>query len=595
MPPGSALEIAGHWLKSGSGPGFGRWAMPAAAEAEHDGNHELQATLLDELLAVWEQPGVPEGCGASWAKVVVAAAHAHRLNGDSSAAAGRLRAILEGPGQAEPVDDLDRVAALVELAGTLTEMADPSAATAVGTAIAAVRELPDTPDAARMLAHATGALRNYAREEDAAAAAADAARSATRWGLDDVAARCETTVGALLAVAKPREANAAFERGRTAAARLEEDEPVLLLRYYINCADALRVQGQAEAAASLASTGLTWAVKRGFTESSGAHLAATLAEALIDEGRLSEAMALVLEWVPRATANRELWWLTAIRGRLELAAGSTEAAGGLLAEVLDAIAPELLPVSPAVTVGLLRCGLCSRSRAPDAVVQLSTATAQALAGAAPVAALELLALAASHSGSRVTAPVAWRRIDNQLSALTVRVHPDVSGPWLALVRAYDSVAGSAQAAPNWDAAVTATKRGVPSEWRVRSLLGAAQEAAEAGRIARARTFAAAAAEALPTTGVAAWKADVERLQATLLPAPVADWEVLSSRELEVLHLLAGGISNEGVAIALGISHRTAEVHVGRVMHKLGASSRGEAVAAAIRRGLLNEDDLRSTP
>jgi DNA-binding NarL/FixJ family response regulator len=56
-------------------------------------------------------------------------------------------------------------------------------------------------------------------------------------------------------------------------------------------------------------------------------------------------------------------------------------------------------------------------------------------------------------------------------------------------------------------------------------------------------------------------------------APLA---CLSARELEVLRLLASGLTDREIGQALTISPRTAETHVGNVLHKLGARNRADA-------------------
>ena len=61
---------------------------------------------------------------------------------------------------------------------------------------------------------------------------------------------------------------------------------------------------------------------------------------------------------------------------------------------------------------------------------------------------------------------------------------------------------------------------------------------------------------------------------------------LTSREHEVLELLAGGFSNRRIARRLGISEHTAKFHVTAVLGKLGAQTRAEAVAQAVRLGLI---------
>jgi len=57
-------------------------------------------------------------------------------------------------------------------------------------------------------------------------------------------------------------------------------------------------------------------------------------------------------------------------------------------------------------------------------------------------------------------------------------------------------------------------------------------------------------------------------------------EPLTSREVEVLRLIAGGASNAGIADRLGISVHTVKRHVANVLQKLGAASRAEAGAVA---------------
>lgn len=67
---------------------------------------------------------------------------------------------------------------------------------------------------------------------------------------------------------------------------------------------------------------------------------------------------------------------------------------------------------------------------------------------------------------------------------------------------------------------------------------------------------------------------------------IASVEGLTPRELEVLALIAAGASNKLIARRLGISTHTAKFHVARVLEKLGAVSRAEAVGIAARLGLV---------
>ncbi len=61
---------------------------------------------------------------------------------------------------------------------------------------------------------------------------------------------------------------------------------------------------------------------------------------------------------------------------------------------------------------------------------------------------------------------------------------------------------------------------------------------------------------------------------------------LTEREVQVLALLAGGASNKVIARSLGITPHTAKFHVASIVAKLGATGRTDAVARAMRTGLL---------
>ena len=69
-----------------------------------------------------------------------------------------------------------------------------------------------------------------------------------------------------------------------------------------------------------------------------------------------------------------------------------------------------------------------------------------------------------------------------------------------------------------------------------------------------------------------------------VPAPACR-AGLTRRELEVLRLIAQGRSNREIAAALYLSPRTAERHVANIYLKLGAHSKAEAAAYALRHGL----------
>ena len=99
---------------------------------------------------------------------------------------------------------------------------------------------------------------------------------------------------------------------------------------------------------------------------------------------------------------------------------------------------------------------------------------------------------------------------------------------------------------------------------------AAELAVEAGRLARAH-------------GLHALAARVERSGAQ--PSAVALPDDLSPREVEVLRLVAQGMSNREIGAALHISEHTAANHIRSILRKTGSANRTEATSYAHRRGL----------
>jgi NarL family two-component system response regulator YdfI len=63
-------------------------------------------------------------------------------------------------------------------------------------------------------------------------------------------------------------------------------------------------------------------------------------------------------------------------------------------------------------------------------------------------------------------------------------------------------------------------------------------------------------------------------------------EEITSRETDVLRMLAEGLVNKDIATRLGISEHTVKFHISSILEKLGASTRTEAVSLGIRRGLI---------
>ncbi|MBB6015984.1 response regulator [Deinococcus radiopugnans] len=80
---------------------------------------------------------------------------------------------------------------------------------------------------------------------------------------------------------------------------------------------------------------------------------------------------------------------------------------------------------------------------------------------------------------------------------------------------------------------------------------------------------------------------LEEILAYQGPLAAPPHEPLTPRELEVLALIARGMSNKRIASSLDISDNTVKVHVARILAKLGAADRLSALRIAFTHGLIS--------
>lgn len=192
------------------------------------------------------------------------------------------------------------------------------------------------------------------------------------------------------------------------------------------------------------------------------------------------------------------------------------------------------------------------------------------------AGLEALLASRGHVGvgGGSTLTDACRRIeDTRPAAVLVLVERGAEPPRLAL--APDAAAGAPALVLVGDA--------LPRGWAVRAVRSGARavlpRTASADAIVAAVEAAAAGLVVLPADAL------VEVSQATVGGAG-APPEPLTAREAQILALLAEGLVNKQIAARLGISRHTVKTHLAALFHKLGVSTRAEAVAAGARAGVI---------
>jgi DNA-binding NarL/FixJ family response regulator len=137
----------------------------------------------------------------------------------------------------------------------------------------------------------------------------------------------------------------------------------------------------------------------------------------------------------------------------------------------------------------------------------------------------------------------------------------------------------------WRASVSAFDRygHVFEAARSRVRLAAALHAS--GDEASSRETAGAAREVAISLGSAPLLAELDAVHPSAADSVDAE-SALTPREVEVLTLVAQGLTNGQIGRQLFISTKTVSVHVSRLLAKLGAAGRTEAAAIARRRGLV---------
>ena len=144
----------------------------------------------------------------------------------------------------------------------------------------------------------------------------------------------------------------------------------------------------------------------------------------------------------------------------------------------------------------------------------------------------------------------------------------------------DSIARLAAAQPGLPIVALASDQGALPQALTFGASALLPVAVDPETLAAALLASARGLAAIPRQELAALLPQEERID----PAVNAPTESLTPRELEVLQLMARGLTNRQIARRLQISEHTVKFHAGSVLGKLNARSRAEAVARAIGLG-----------
>jgi len=302
----------------------------------------------------------------------------------------------------------------------------------------------------------------------------------------------------------------------------------------------------------------------------------------------------------RGTGNgHRLVILVCLRATIALARGDAVPAEKALAFTREALAPGVTPPLDAWLPLRLEAELrLAQGRVAEAAAVIERGLADADLRRSERFAWPLLVIGARAAAAG--APGLLHGLRGR-AAETPATGPVLRALALAFAAEADRAAGGVARAP-WDEAVAAWE-GIGDPYQLgQALIGAAEAAAADGDRTAAATRVRRAAEIADRLGARPLREQAEslarRARLTLAgdpAAPAADPGVqarhqygLTARELEVLRLVAIGLSNREIAAELFISAKTASVHVSNIMSKLGVANRVEAAALAYRLGLVDQ-------
>jgi DNA-binding CsgD family transcriptional regulator len=285
-------------------------------------------------------------------------------------------------------------------------------------------------------------------------------------------------------------------------------------------------------------------------------------------------------------------------GRIALARGDVETAASAAGTAAELLRGSRVEDQHQFPLGVLEIGLRLAVAGPAAALDTTAQVVEGyeLAAGSPRYAWPLVAEAALVG----VAAVGDERLRSGVASLAGRLRTiaeklETFGPAQEASRATffaadaqlaGLLAGDAGGVSAWDEAAGAWA-GVSEPYpRARALLHAAEGALAGGDregAADRLREAAALAAGLGAGSLAGEIALLARRGRIVLDSSSAAGAAgfgLTSRELEVLRLVAAGCSNRDIANELFISPKTASVHVSNILGKLGAASRGEAAAKA---------------
>ncbi|MFD5159801.1 AAA family ATPase [Streptomyces hawaiiensis] len=638
-----ATRLASYWYHAHDAAKALPAVLEASVEARRRHAYSEQLRLLERAMELWDaapdavrhtlrpvdyaevyppplperRGGTPSGCDPAttplrYLDLLAEAAVAGRLCGERERALKITKRALR---LLDDEDDALRTAWFwIQRSRLVQRLARGDGWKEIATAQDLVRGLPPSEVHAEVLA--TVAHWSMLREPgpEALTAAERAVEYARMVGADGIESNARLTLGGLMVEAGQIDAGLAhmYEVRDEVVAR---GLAAVVGRSHVNLPSTLEGIGRSEEAVDILREGLRLTCRMGLTESEG-WIRGNLAESLISLGRWDEATEAAVSAQRHGQTAAPYGAGASSLAFLALARGQVPEAARHLAEARASYGPhdpmpqQDLPIS-CLTVGVA----AAEGRLADARAELARTLESGFPLGTQRYAWPLLLQAATAEADARALPAARDGREQVLDGIFAAVkrlttHAPV---WLAheqWVRAELHRADGRSTPDTWSEVVTAFEPlSRPYDLaRVRyrlaeSLLtcGGEDERERATELLRLAHTVARHLGARPLADAATALGRRARLPLTPgagpgpAPADPAEALGLTSRERDVLRLVAAGHTNRRIAQELFISPKTASVHVSNILGKLGVSGRGEAAAVAHRLGLFPAEMLMPGP
>jgi DNA-binding CsgD family transcriptional regulator/tetratricopeptide (TPR) repeat protein len=609
-----AAELAAHWSAAHDIPAAFEASAQAGADAERIAAWAEANTHFERAAELWD--AVPEDRRvSSRVDLLRRAAEAANLAGDSDRAVALTRSALAViDAGADPL----AAAVLHERLGRFLWITGLSrdAVTELRLAVSSMPGDAPAADRARVLGAEGHLLMLLGRGAESRARCEEALQLAVAAGSRSEECRILNSLGPAQSMTGDLEAGIATLRRARALAE-EIGDPEEMTRSYINLAEMLDQAGQLIEAVKVTREGIAMA-RRERIPGVLPMLIADLADRLIRQGAWDEADAILPEatdarvsWsVGRADSLAALAQLQALRGDPEEALRTVREVEREMRDAVGSMwtAPVALAAAnaalwdgrPADARASVEAELARREETDDSeVTYLAPLIAAGVRAEAELAASARAVGDAQAEAEAIDRADAIYAVGRELVLTHARpeaeLHVELASVETLRTRAAASAQDWASMAEAWESHGFAFPAAY-CRWRQAELtLGGGGPRGEIPAVlARAHATAArlGAAPLLREIEDLARRARISLDPAAPLTAPdpssAADRAGLTARELDVLHLMAGGATNREIAARLYISQKTVTVHITRILAKLDARTRVEAAGVAQRLGLLSD-------